>query len=905
MINRYSSRTLPLDESLLNARLLNAKSYDRVAGYFSSSILEIAGESINSIQGTVRIICNSEMEEADVVTARAAEMSMKREWCNSIDTRLNYTGTDRFSKLYSLLTSNKIEVRVLPSTTFGLIHGKIGVVTGSDGKKMAFIGSTNETYAAWRMNYEVVWEDDSPEAVEWAQSEFDALWQHPHVTRLSDFIIQDIGRIAKRKIINLDSWQAIKQPASVVVESPVYRSEYGLWAHQKYFVKKAFDDHLSGKGARYLLADQVGLGKTVQLALSAQLMALTGSKPVLIIVPRTLLFQWQDEMNNLLAMPSAVWDGKQWNDENGVKYPSIGPESISKCPRRVGIVSQGLITRKSEAASALLNIEYECIILDECHRARRKNLKADAENEPVNPNNLLAFLFKIASQTKNLLIATATPVQLFPIEAYDLLDALSRSNDHVLGNVFSLWKKDKKLILDLVTEKQDPPMSFSSMWEWVRNPFPATSENDQLFGSIRRRLNMSDKDAVVEGNREIEMKPADKNKIERLGKEFFTLYNPFIRHIVRRTREFLENENDPSTGEPYLKKVEVTLFGEDSKDAILLPGYLRDAYESAEEFCRLLGERMKSAGFMKTMLLRRMGSSLEAGKNTTMKILGNLSEEIFQEEDDNESSEEENMVLEQEVSSLTASLTNKEKEVLQLLLRQLEKHQDKDPKYFKIKEFLFDRGWMESGCILFSQYFDTCWYMANQLSSELKDISIGVYAGGNKSGLLIKGIFTPYTREDLKKMVQAGKIRLLFGTDAASEGLNLQKLGTLINIDLPWNPTRLEQRKGRIQRIGQIRDKVLIYNMRYKDSIEDKVHGILSSRLKKIYDMFGQLPDVLEDVWIEAAQGHIEKANEIIDAIPNQHPFEMKYNKVEQIDWESCSEVLNEVERREILNKSW
>ncbi len=64
-------------------------------------------------------------------------------------------------------------------------------------------------------------------------------------------------------------------------------------------------------------------------------------------------------------------------------------------------------------------------------------------------------------------------------------------------------------------------------------------------------------------------------------------------------------------------------------------------------------------------------------------------------------------------------------------------------------------------------------------------------------------------RDDIKRMVRTGELRLVLGTDAASEGLNLQRLDTLINLDLPWNPTRLKQRKGRIQRIGQIRDEVL------------------------------------------------------------------------------------------------
>jgi len=73
------------------------------------------------------------------------------------------------------------------------------------------------------------------------------------------------------------------------------------------------------------LADQVGLGKTIQLALAAKLMALYGDKPILILVPKPLMIQWQDELWNLLEMPSARWNGLQWIDEQGVAYPEFGP----------------------------------------------------------------------------------------------------------------------------------------------------------------------------------------------------------------------------------------------------------------------------------------------------------------------------------------------------------------------------------------------------------------------------------------------------------------------------------------------------------------------------------------------------------------------------------------------------
>ena len=188
---------------------------------------------------------------------------------------------------------------------------------------------------------------------------------------------------------------------------------------------------------------------------------------------------------------------------------------------------------------------------------------------------------------------------------------------------------------------------------------------------------------------------------------------------------------------------------------------------------------------------------------------------------------------------------------------------------------------------------------------DLRGEPIGVYAGSGKSGIWNDGRFTSGAREDIKQRVQRGQLRLLLGTDAAAEGLNLQRLGTLINLDLPWNPTRLEQRKGRIQRIGQLNDTVHIYNLRYLGSVEDQVHQLLSSRLQDIYALFGQIPDVLEDVWIDVAMGETERAKQIIAAVPRQHPFDVKYQHISKIDWESCERVLAAGAKRAVLTRGW
>ena len=105
MLKRYSSRRRPLDTGFLTDRLTRAKSYDRIAGYFSSSILEVAGEALESVEDRVRIVCNSGLSRADVDIAKAAQGAMRREWCDSRPEQLGATAKLRFTRLYDFLRS--------------------------------------------------------------------------------------------------------------------------------------------------------------------------------------------------------------------------------------------------------------------------------------------------------------------------------------------------------------------------------------------------------------------------------------------------------------------------------------------------------------------------------------------------------------------------------------------------------------------------------------------------------------------------------------------------------------------------------------------------------------------------------------------------------------------------------
>ena len=618
-------------------------------------------------------------------------------------------------------------------------------------------------------------------------------------------------------------------------------------------------------------------------------MALVGDNPVLVLAPRPLLRQWQDELDTLLGLPSAIWDGGQWIDERGIEYPASGDGAIRRCPRRVGIVSTGLITRGSEAVEYLVGLRYECVILDEAHRARRRNLGADSAYGPPRPNNLLAFIRTVSSRTKSLLLATATPVQLHPIEAYDLLEALAQGSEAVLGAPGSRWR-NARTSLAMILGNELPPDDLHDQWDWLRNPFPPRAEG-RNFEVLRQSLGMSDEDACAPGHAIDALRPPDRRRIEDCFRRLKNDHHPYIRTIVLRTREYLEQTTDPETGEPYLMPVRVRLHGESDTDAIKLPPFLEDAYHLAEEFCRLLGERANT-GFFRTMLLRRMGSTMEAGRRTVEKILSEW-EDLDETEDDDDS------------LGQLRTLTGRERETLSRLARAMASNQERDPKCAAVVRLLVDDGWLRHGCIVFSQYFDSVWWLANQLAEELSDRLIGIYAGANRSGLIRDGTFTRCSRETLKDAVRTGELRLLLGTDAASEGLNLQRLGSLINLDLPWNPSRLEQRKGWIQRIGQVRSEVDICNMRYDGSVEDRVHELLSERLEDITRLFGQLPDTLEDAWISVALGRIEDAKKTIDAVPDEHPFALRYHEVERVDWESCARVLAEDVKRQSLIRGW
>lgn len=917
MITRYSSRRCDIHKDFLCENLKEANKYDRIAGYFSSSILELIYNQLDSIEGKTRIICNSSLSEEDVKTAQRAEKAMKKEWYENKPKKEDFKHQTSANKLYELLISEKIEIRVLPNEVMGLIHGKAGVITYNNGTKTAFIGSANETYNAFKHNYELIWTDVSQEGIEWVQEEFDSLWNHPSARDLSKEVINSLKRMGSESEISVSYWKEKPSVDNILIETPIDMNG-GFWDHQKYFIQLAFNSHINNDGARFILADTVGLGKTIQLASVAKLIALYDNKPVLIIVPKTLMNQWQKEMKENLDIPSARWEGGKWIDENDDSYR----KKITECPRKIGIISQGLITSDSEVVKPLLLKEYGCVIVDEAHRAGRSNLQDKNEGVKAKPNNLMKFLLDISLKTKSMFLATATPVQMNPIQAYDLLSILNEGDNRVLGRYDSKWRYEPKKGIDIImNDKYIESMSFEETFSWMKNPFPYTFDKnfsqleENYSNQIRNKLNMSNKDFLltfnIHENRNMYIESRLKKIYNNDDYYYMKHNNPYIRHIIRRKRNFLEDTINPKTGLPYLERIDVKLFGEEKEDAIKTTFYIEDAFEKAEEFAKNYPK--KGSGFIKTLLLRRLSSSVKSGLETANRMLESWNDSIFDEDSLEDLLDDDNKIIStKDLEKYRPSEI--QRQILKEFISILESNNEYDPKYDKALSLLLEgvdldntEPWINRGCILFSQYYDTVKWFAHRLSLDIPTETIGVYSSDDKSGIFIDGVWTKTSREHIKNLVSTEKLRVLVGTDSASEGLNLQTLGSLINIDLPWNPTKLEQRKGRIQRPGQKYDSIYIYNMRYRGSVEDNVHNKLSERLKNIHSMFGEIPSVLKTLWITYALDGVEEANKKIEkAESDYHPFELKYEReIPYIDWSSTEKIVNNKEIYKYLSNSW
>jgi superfamily II DNA or RNA helicase len=908
-IRRFSSRTHRLDSSFLLQHLKGAKSYKRIAGYFTSSLFEVAGEALEDIP-EVKIVCNVDIHPDDLKVAQLRESKMLGRWNERALEAEALLHRDRYRRLDAFLQRHGQAVRVAPDDICGFVHGKAGVITLADGRRLGFIGSMNETRSGWQRHYEILWEDESPEGVAWIEEEFDFLWNAAKL--LPQAVIREVHRRGYRREVVFDEIEEDENLApAALIESPLYREGQQLQPWQQGFLTECLRHYRLYGVVRLLLADEVGLGKTLSLATAALTLCLLSDRdngprrPVVIFAPATLTEQWQTEMLDKLGIPTARWDTvrKVWLDADERAISPVGREQIARCPLRIGIVSTGLMMRDSLEKQHLLGLRFGVVILDEAHKARtRQGFGKDAGT----PNELLAFMREIAARADHVLLGTATPIQTDPRDLWDLLGILHQGRGNfVLGHDWAAWHRPDD-VLDILSGRQEV-LDLGHAWELLRSPLPRVESTSEprarrLFSAIRQDLGLTNGEWQTH-RPSTDLAPETREILEEelerriAGATLFQRENPLVRHVVLRKRQQLEEAN-------LLARIGVDLHPDRSRvtelrlfDALFEGKALRtsedfrEAYGQARAFGKALAKLGKGSGFMKNLMEQRICSSIRAGLATARRLL--QGETVHEEGDEFE-------------AELTIE-TREEREALERLIDRLQRLSS-DPKMEAVIHFLDKERWLELGVIIFSQYYDTAKWLADELAARYPEEAIGLYAGAGRSRLYQRGDSVAVERETLKRMVAEHQIRVMAATDAACEGLNLQTLGTLINVDLPWNPTRLEQRLGRIKRFGQRRKTVDMLNLVFEQTVDETIYERLSERMRNRYDLFGSLPDTIKDEWIKDIESLGEKLDEYINAQKTATGFDLRYTATmtpPDEDWRDCSEVLARRDLTSLMSAAW
>ncbi len=324
-IERFSSRRQALG-AVLTERLAGASRYLRIAGYFRSSLLEVVGEALETV-GEIRVVCNGDLDPHDVKVAKAArdgQEALARTLVSSLAIdRGRARSTAGARALSSPARSSRVRTHEgarRAARRRQRLRARQGGRDRARGRPGLFLRRQRERLArpasATPMKFSGA--TMTPRAADWVRDEFEHFWAQG--IDLPDAVVKHVAAMASR--IEYRSIEEARDaaggiaPEAVLAERPIYKGGQILRSWQKRFVQTCVEDHqLHGK-ARYLIADDVGLGKTLSMAAAALVLSLLDDKPVLILAPATLIWQWQEELEDKLGIPAAVWSTQKkcWLD---------------------------------------------------------------------------------------------------------------------------------------------------------------------------------------------------------------------------------------------------------------------------------------------------------------------------------------------------------------------------------------------------------------------------------------------------------------------------------------------------------------------------------------------------------------------------------------------------------------
>ncbi len=728
----------------------------------------------------------------------AYSKNVQEEFIDAEETRDMVIGVN---KMIEYINNGKLEINAYPSK---LLHAKVYIFLKKEGSEdlgKVITGSSNLTQGGLEENLEFNIElKDSPD-VKFANEKFEELWKDSipvsedfvKVVRTKTFLNKEITPYEIylktlyeyfKDVIDYDR-NAVAVPANFKKFS--YQTEAVLTMKQK----------LEAYGGVFL-SDVVGLGKTY---IASMLAKEINAKPLVISPPR-LMNYWDETMKSFGVI------AKVWSSGNLEK----------------------LLDYK----------DYDLVVVDEAHDFRNSNTKR------------YGYLHEICAGKKVVLVS-ATPMNNTPQDiANQIYLFQNKYNSNIQGvkNLNGFFNNLQKRFHDVRLSYRDNLTVPESIKEDIQS----------ISKEIREKVL---KQIMIRRTRSDILHYYD-DDIKKNGLVFSKAEGPFplyyqlsdkVNSLFDKTIKIIESPRDKKSQEKlfyarycplsYLKEAQTTSFVKMFK-------------LEREEFDFLAMSERQLVGLMRTQLLKRLDSSFFAFKKTLGNIIRgyelyidsyykekvlitkdlDLIEEFLSLTDNNEDIEE-FLQKNKDVMAVPSSMferrfvENLEKDLEQLT--SLKKDWDlveEDPKIEEIAKYLTeDEILSKNKVIIFTEFEDTVTYLEENLPLVCPDLKETYLTITSKSSpkeidLVLRNLDPNYMENK-----QEDKYRIVISTDVLSEGLNLNRASAVINYDIPWNPTRVIQRYGRVNRVGYS-NTIYLYNFFPTEKTEDKIHLLNTAKSK-------------------------------------------------------------------------
>lgn len=614
---------------------------------------------------------------------------------------------------------------------------------------------------------------------------------------------------------------------------------------------------------RILIADEVGLGKTVEaMYIWKELEARRNAKRLLVVCPAALREKWKRDMANLFGINAEIVKADKLletfkrieQNHNREQFAYICSMESIRTKKTDSYDNIGNLNRAfEEFAANYSDYAFDLTIIDEAHYMRNR--------ETAN--------FKTGSRlrdiSESLVLLSATPIQTSSENLFSILNLLSPER---FDNVYAfqhLLDMDSKYI-KLANCLQRTSSTREDFDEIIDCNFLVS--DDELVTEIRNNidtiLNSKEKRMVYAG--ELREQVFYNNVFNRTRRRFVFTNNairrPFAVNFSLSDNEmYIYNRvthlvKDMSQGQPEI--MTFALIARQRQMASCMPAAFRDWNNKYEE--------------------QNLSYSDDDDDDTF----------VFDNED-----KEETISKKKIYADLKPFFTKIIQECSDIRFEDLKKHDSKFYEFLNSLKTLLAQNPKEK-IIVFSFFRSTNEYLKERLEEE------GI------SAVAIKGGMGQLKDELLEQFRTDDAINVLISSEVGSEGLDLQFASVEYNYDLPWNPMRLEQRIGRIDRIGQKADVLRIYNLCCEDTIEDRILQRLYERVQIFENSIGDMEDIvgqpIQELALEILDPSLsiddinKKADQKIEVLINQRLMNNKLEDESGVLDEYRELVLNSIE---------